>query len=382
MARKKKKRKKRSQRRATAPAVSPAPAASSAAAASDAPLSPAPPDPVEETEAVGTVPDPVTNVPTESVADAAPAPTALDAEAPGIENLDSGLDLDDAGESYESLVAAVADMEDEPASRRAGRDGRVQEAEIEEVHDLDDDGAAASVDRLIAEVGRAAPAAPTADEPEEDVPVIDLDENVPAVAARAASGAVARPTADIDRLARAAAAGGIDDPEPPPIPIDLGAVSTPEARARLLAEALAHAEHKEARYRVPLVDALRVAHLKSAAAAVLIVAAGMVALAPPAWVQPEPPAVLSEGARARGLRLALLLQAHQVEAYRVRTQQLPGSLDVLPVTLDGVRYTRSGRSYQLVAFTPDGDAIVYDASDPSPPFRVLEGTLAPLHGGP
>jgi hypothetical protein len=92
--------------------------------------------------------------------------------------------------------------------------------------------------------------------------------------------------------------------------------------------------------------------------------------------------VLSEGARARGIRLALLLQAHQVEAYRVRTQQLPVSLDDLPVKLDGVRYARSGRSYQLVGFTPDGEAIVYDAADPSPPFRVLEGALTPLHGGP
>jgi hypothetical protein len=376
VARKKKKRKKRSKQQATAPAVSSPPAAN------DAPLSPAPPDPVEETGAVATLPDPAANVPTESVADAAPAPTAPVAEAPGVEDLDSGLDIEDAGDSYESLVAAVADLEDEPASRPAGRDSRSQEDEVEEVHDLDDDGAAASVDRLIAEVGRAAPAAPTADEPEEDVPVIDLDEDVPAVATRAASGPATQPTADMERLARAAAAGGIDDPEPPPIPIDLGAVSTPEARARLLAEALAHAEHKEARYRVPLADARRVARLKSAAAAVLIVAAGVVALAPPAWVQPEPPAVLSEGARARGLRLALLLQAHQVEAYRVRTQQLPGSLDVLPVKLDGVRYTRSGRSYQLVAFTPAGDAIVFDASDPSPPFRVLEGALAPLHGGP
>jgi hypothetical protein len=162
----------------------------------------------------------------------------------------------------------------------------------------------------------------------------------------------------------------------------LGEVSTPEARARLLAEALAHAEHKEARYRVPSADARRVARLKSAAASVLIVAAGVVALSPPAWVRPEPPAALSEGARARGIRLALLLQAHQIESYRVRTQQLPVSLDDLPVALDGLRYARSGRSYQLVAFTAAGDPIVYDAADPSPVFRVLEGELAPLHGAP
>jgi len=66
----------------------------------------------------------------------------------------------------------------------------------------------------------------------------------------------------------------------------------------------------------------------------------------------------------------------------VRTQQLPVSLDALPMQLGGVRYTRSGRSYQLVTFTPDGGAIVYDATDPSPAFRVPEGALAPVHGEP
>jgi hypothetical protein len=253
---------------------------------------------------------------------------------------------------------------------------------VEEVHDLDDEGATASVDRLVAQVGRGAPAAPTTEEPEEDVPVIDLDEDVPVTPTRGTSRRTTQPTADMERLARAAAAGAIDDPEPPPIPLDLGAVSTPEARARLLAQALAHAEGKEARYRVPLADARRVARLKSGVAALLLVAAGLVAIGPPAWVRPEPPASLAEGARARGIRLALLLQAHQIEAHRVRTQQLPVSLDDLPMKLDGLRYARSGRSYQLVAFMPDGDAIVYDAADPSPAFRVLESALMSTHQAP
>jgi len=377
VARKKKKRKQRSQQQATAPAVSSAPAPN------DAPLSPASSVPVDET-AAASLSDTAAHVPVVPLPEGPPRPTALEAEAPGVENLDVDLDLDDATDSYESLVAAVADLEDESASRPAGRNGRPPETdiEVEEVHDIDDDGEAARVDRLIARVGRGAPAAPPLNEPEKDVPVIDLDEDVPAAPARGMSGAAAQPMADMERLARAAAAGGIDDPEPPPIPLDLGAVSTPEARARLLAEALAHAEHKEARYRVPLADARRVAWLKSTAAAVLIVAAGVVAVAPPAWVQPESPAVLSEETRARGLRLALLLQAHQVEAYRVRAQQLPVSLDDLPMKLDGVRYTRSGRSYQLVAFTLNGEAIVYDAADPSSAFRVLEGGLAPVHVGP
>jgi hypothetical protein len=250
-----------------------------------------------------------------------------------------------------------------------------------EVHDLDDDIEPANVDHLIEQVGGGAAASPTGDAVDEDVPFVDLDGEVPTAPASLTSGTPAPHTANVERLARAAAAGTLEDAEQP-ITLDLGDVSTPEARARLLAEALAHAEHKEARYRVPLADARRVARLKGAAASVLILAAGVVAVAPPAWVRPEPPAALSEAAYTRGVRLALLLQAHQVEAYRVRTQQLPASLDDLPMKLDGLRYARSGRSYQLVAFLPGGDAIVYDAAAPSAAFRALEGALAHVHGEP
>jgi hypothetical protein len=184
----------------------------------------------------------------------------------------------------------------------------------------------------------------------------------------------------MSRLAHAAAAGALEELDLPAISLDLGDVSTPEARARLLAEALAHAEHKEARYRVPLADTRLIARWKSLAATVVLVLAGVVAVAPPAWVTPEPPAQITPGARARGLRLALLLQAQQVEAYRVRTSQLPETLDVLPAVLPGVRYARSGRSYQLVAFDPAGSPIVYDAADPSPVFRTIAGALTPPSG--
>jgi hypothetical protein len=221
------------------------------------------------------------------------------------------------------------------------------------------------------------------DDQAEDVPVVDLDADLPAATPRRAAPGTAQEPSDLTRLARAAAAGGADDSELPAVPLDLfGDVSTPEARARLLAQALAHAEHKEARYRVPLADTRRAARWKSFGAAVMLVLAGGVAVAPPAWVQPEPPTVLSAAARARGIHLALLLQAQQIEAYRVRTQRLPGSLDDLPVALAGIRYTMSGRTYQLVAFTPDGGPIVYDAANPAPTFRALESALAAVEHSP
>jgi hypothetical protein len=180
---------------------------------------------------------------------------------------------------------------------------------------------------------------------------------------------------DVSRLAHAAAAGVLDELDLPAISLDLGDVSTPEARARLLAEALAHAEHKEARYRVPLADTRLVARWKSLAASIVLVLAGVVAVSPPAWVSPEPPAQITPGSRIRGIRIALLLQAQQIEAYRVRTHELPVTLDELPAVLPGLRYARSGRSYQLVAFDPAGTPIVYDAADPSPAFRMTVGAL-------
>ena len=323
----------------------------------------------ERDQARSAAPDPVADPPAGHAAEVEP-------QGP-VENLDVGLDEDGGGDSYESLVAALAEMEDGRPAAAGNRRPSEPDAGPAEIHDLDeDDGRAGGIDRLIAEVGRGSPALRPPVEPEAELPIIDLDDDVPFAASGRSPADGASGTADLSRLARAAGAGASEEKEPPPIPLDLFAdVSTPEARARLLAEALAHAEHKEARYRVPLADTRRAARWKSAAAAAMLLLAGIVAIAPPALVRPELPAGLGDEALEHGIRMALLLQAQQVEAYRVRTQQLPGSLDDLPMRLAGLRYTRSGRSYQLVGFTPGGDAIVYDAADPAPSFRMLLGSL-------
>jgi hypothetical protein len=302
-------------------------------------------------------------------------------------------DLDTGGD-YESLVAAVANMPDDPApDPQATADSPrmplgkppattdVDDSEV--IHDLDeDDGQEVSVDRLIARVGSGAPVDAAKEEPDEDLPVIDLDDHALPASVRTIH-APGQPPLAASRLAQAAAVGWRAAAAAAPISLDHADVSTPEARARLLAEALAHAERKEARYRASLEDTRRHARWKSVAASVMLLLAGFVAVDPPAWVRPEPPAQLTEGSRARGIRLALLLQAQQVEAYRVRTQQLPATLEELPGTLPGIRYARSGgRSYQLVAFAPDGSSIVYDSADPSPAFRVLGGALASPEDGP
>ncbi len=152
---------------------------------------------------------------------------------------------------------------------------------------------------------------------------------------------------------------------------DLGPSSTPEERAFLLAAALAHAEMQEARYRVPL-EVRKTAQWKSALALAIFGLAALFAIAPPGIVVPAPPAQIRSGDMLYGIRVALLLQAEQIEAFRAREQRLPDSLDDLAARLPGVRYVRSSnRLYQLIAYTARGDAVVFDSAATSPEFETI-----------
>ena len=197
---------------------------------------------------------------------------------------------------------------------------------------------------------------------EDDVPVIDLDADTEEDDA-------------VEQLIAEALATEASAARPL---IDLGPGSSPEVRDRLLAEALAHAEHKDARYRVPFSGATAIGRWKALAGILILLLAGVVALTPPGWARPERPARLAPAERERNLRAALLLQAQQIEAFRVRAQRLPASLDEVAGTLPDVRYVRSGsRAYQLIAYEADGSAIVYDSTDPAPAFAELATPWAP-----
>ena len=247
------------------------------------------------------------------------------------------------------------------------------------VVDLDADGASdEGVEQLIAET--LATASSDDEAPESDAPDIDLDaspsaatENAtdrPVVAERSADGDAEDAKAMEAAEAAEAAIRAL---------IDLGPISSPEVRDRLLAEALAHAEHQDARYRVPFSQTPTAGRWKAFLALVIVLVAGAVAAVPPGWVRPDPPAQLGGAERASHLRVALLLQAQQVEAFRVRAQRLPASLVEVTRTLPGVRYVRSGsRSYQLIAYEANGNAIVYDSTSPTAPF----GALAPSWASP
>ena len=271
------------------------------------------------------------------------------------------------------------------------------------VIDLDEDGDDDPIEALIAQTVATAPLLETPDEVEP--PVIDLDAELDAAAVEptdataSPEGAPTTPDEPDDETPAAATAGpsGAGEVSAAARPdgssgeasaeeavrklLELGPVSSPEIRDRLLAEALAHAEHKDARYRVPFSETPAAGRWKALVGLVLLLVAGLVALVPPGWATPEPPAQLAAPERARSVRVALLLQAEQVEAFRVREQRLPATLDEVAEALPDVRYVRSGtRAYQLIAYLPDGSAVVYDSASPGPAFDDLEPGWRPAEG--
>lgn len=271
---------------------------------------------------------------------------AEEAEAVGpdpVEDLDAVLDDDeDDLERLIALTAAGAEAED-----------HAEELVAEDLDDLE-------------EVLGAEQPAPTIVDVGDETPVA-LPEAAPSTVAPPALGpghtgpAGTGPEAEID-LADA---------------VDLGPESTPELRDRLLAQTLAHVETQDARYRVPYSDSRHSGRWKAVIATFLFLASGAVAVAPPRWVTPEPPARLDIASREHSVRIALILQAQQVDAYRVRFQRIPDSLDELPIRLPGVRLVRSNRAYQLVAYAGDGQRIVFDSSDPDPEFARLAPVWSP-----
>ncbi len=158
-------------------------------------------------------------------------------------------------------------------------------------------------------------------------------------------------------------------------------VSTPEDRERLLQATLAHAAMQEAVYRVPL-DTGQAHRWKGAIASTIFFIAFVVGLSPPGILVPDAPAQLTVADHLYGIRVTLLLQAQQIEAFRTREHRLPDSLADVAATFPGVRFVKSGnRLYQLIAYTPDGVAVVYDSSTPAPEFEAILQVFAPTGVG-
>ena len=155
-------------------------------------------------------------------------------------------------------------------------------------------------------------------------------------------------------------------------------LSKPEERDRLIAQALAHAETQDARYR-QRIGTDQTGRWKGLLAVIVFVIAGYVGAAPPAWVQGEGAPAITESDQLRGLRVSLLLQAREVETFRALNQRLPESLDELSGRLPGISFVPSGqRTYQLFGITPAGRRVVYDPVGLDADFESLESELAKI----
>ncbi|NNL30815.1 MAG: hypothetical protein HKO77_07315 [Gemmatimonadetes bacterium] len=297
------------------------------------------------------------------------------------------------GAPDESEGARVATGED------GGGDAQPVDAVIDLEEDLDDPIARAELVAAVA--GLEAPPDPERDDapPREDVADAPVDVPPEEPATHVEGAAVASPDADYG-----AAPDSSDESEDAPIIradalaalrefrregvatlpeeliLDLGEATTPEERDRLLAAALAHVEMQDAIYRVPLESGAS-RRWKGVIATAVFVVAMMLAGLPPAFLVPDPTPPLTATERAGGIRMALLMQAEQIEAFRARSGRLPSSVAEVENTVPGIRFVRSSnRVYQLIAYTPDGNAVVYDSASPDPSFAPTEEVWARVKG--
>ncbi len=154
----------------------------------------------------------------------------------------------------------------------------------------------------------------------------------------------------------------LDEQDPP-----VHGISRPEDRDRILAEALAHAEQLDERHRIHFPVDPRRGRWKTPVAMGILVVAALIAAFPPRWVSGPPLPVPAPAQLDRGLRIALYLQARQVEEFRAREGRLPRSLDEVAARFDDLLFVRSGsRVFQLVGHRPDGTPQVFDSARPTP----------------
>lgn len=297
------------------------------------------------------------------VTDADGEVTDVDAEVTNLDDKPHDLEEADTGDTLAQLVAAAST----PDEDGDGSNDLAVSTDIEaDVEDLDagfeDPGESNESDRLIAEM---LPHGEKPDSVQEDARgAVEPGPSPKGSSATAPPDDSAGPGGDVEGGAPA-----------------LGEVSTPEDRERLLQATLAHAAMQEAVYRVPL-DTGQAHRWKGAIASTIFFIAFVVGLSPPGILVPDAPAQLTVADHLYGIRVTLLLQAQQIEAFRTREHRLPDSLADVAATFPGVRFVKSGnRLYQLIAYTPDGVAVVYDSSTPAPEFEAILQVFAPMGVG-
>lgn len=336
---------------------------------------------------------------TETEAKGAEEDAAIDdggeAEAKGAQGEDEDAAAKEADEAGKKEVPKEAEEgesgkeQEEKSGKKTARETKSGGKRVDAVIDLDDDldDPAARAQLIAAAAGDEDEAATDDVEPTTDE---DDDTDLATEEAEAATDDVEPATEDVDpqrpligrdallALSEFRAEGVATVPEE--LVLELGEATSPEDRDRLLAAALAHVEMQEAIYRVPT-ESGTPRRWKAVIAATFFVMALFLIGLPPSFLVPAPPPQLTTAERLRGVRVALLLQAQQIEAFHARTQRLPASLAEVPTSLPGIRFVRSNdRLYQLIAYTPDGEAIVYDSAAPDRAFESVAASWITIRG--
>jgi hypothetical protein len=157
------------------------------------------------------------------------------------------------------------------------------------------------------------------------------------------------------------------DKQDPP----LHQISRPEDRQRLLAEAMEHADAQEAQYRLGPPDEPTHGLWKAPVALAIFTLAALVGIFPWSWLGGPPPLRIEDSDLDHGLRAVMYIQAQQVNVFRMRTGRIPDALDDLPVRFPGLRLVKSNnRVFQILAYQPGGEVLVFDSGHPSPAFAA------------
>jgi len=325
----------------------------------------------------------------ETVALAEPydSPEALDDAKKSLEECDDFVERDDTEASLDADDLSW-EATDAPDEKEAVRPADSQEAPVALDLDAEEEY---DRERLIAEAIAFAEADESGPDAEPHAPPSDENAEpaegpgtapIPSVTFPTRAGVAPLPAIGADALAALSAMNRQGVTLPDELVLDLGEATTPEDRDRLLAAALAHVEMQDAVYRVSTDRNRQSSRWKGAVAALLFLVAMTVAARPPGWVVPEAPASLTTADRLDGVRLSLLLQVQQIEAFQAREGRLPDSLTEIAIVLPGIRFVKSNnRVYQLVAYSPGGDPVLYDSAAPAAWFDEVVDRWLPTRVG-
>ncbi|HSM59595.1 MAG TPA: hypothetical protein VK849_02305 [Longimicrobiales bacterium] len=101
-------------------------------------------------------------------------------------------------------------------------------------------------------------------------------------------------------------------------------------------------------------------------------------IAPPDWVVIDPIPAPEPARQAEDLRVAMYLQAKQIEAYRIEHGRLPTSLADAGTPVPGVDYVPQGVTFLLIATSGDG-VLRYDSNQSADSF--IGSAASRLAGG-